>query len=311
MMTWAGWAWDPMTGCTHVSEGCSNCIVKWRHLKLLGEECGGSSFEPTVHFEEFRAPIDEARPRSILVVPQGDIFHENFSQTIIHVLLDVMREASHHVYYILTKRHERMHRCLTSYKHWPLVNVNVGVSVENQRWLEDRLPLLLDVPVDETAHRFLSCEPLLGPVFVGSRINELGRIIVGAERGCDGRARPCDSTWLSALREECAEFAVPFYHHGSGDLRREQIPSSDRVMRERQCLARLREYRYGRQPLLLILKEIARQEGITWNELTRRIGSDVKSKSRWIARGIIPESVHKKAWAFVDAYYDKEKVKCG
>jgi protein gp37 len=311
MMPWTTHAWDPMTGCTPISEGCANCIAKSQCIKFPYGVWSRTEFEPTLHPLEFLRPLEEQESCSIFVVPQGDFFHEAFSFDVIHSLLDVMREAPWHFYYILTKRHERMYECLTRYKHWPLKNVNIGVSTENQKRLNERLPVLLKLPVHETAHRFISCEPILDQVVIGPRLRKLGAVICGMERGSN-HDRPAKLEWIENLRTECQMLNIPLFHHGSGIIEYEQRPASDTVFQERQCLTRLVEYNYGRVPIIPQLKEILELEGITWRELGRRIGSEVECKIGNIRKGIIPPSAYRKVRTYIDNYYKGEKhAACG
>lgn len=224
MMTWADRAWDPFTGCSPISEGCKNCIARWQFIgKGFWRR---DEFRPTIHRERFLAPIEEATKQTIFVCPQGDLFHEAFSFEVVHELLDVMREAQQHIYYLLTKREERMRQCLSSYKHWPLPHVNVGVTAENQRRLEQRAPVLISTPVHSTALRFLSCEPLLGPLALGPFGNDVNWVILGAERPA-GLNRT-KSEWLLALKQECRTRGLPVYHHRSGSREDMQTPQQRR-----------------------------------------------------------------------------------
>lgn len=301
MMTWVPWAWDPITGCTPVSEGCANCIARWQFIKSGCLRWDRGEFQPTLHPQEFRAPTEERSGKSVFVVPQGDLFHESFPLKISSMLLDVMREAPQHTYYILTKRQDRMHQCLSGYRHWPLKNVNLGISAENQKRLRQRIPALLDLPIHQTAHRYVSCEPLLGPVVIGPRISKLGAVICGVERGCRGK-REGKEEWIESLRVECQMAGVPFFHHGSGVVEREKRPQTDREMRELQAVKRMREYQNGGRSPLPEMRKILEMENISWEELTRRIGSEVYTQRGNIFKGLINPCSYRKIWEFIDNY---------
>jgi protein gp37 len=310
MMTWVSHAWDPMTGCTKISEGCAHCTAEYQCIKFGYQTWDRTQFRPTLHPREFMSPIWEQESRSILIAPQGEFFHEAFPISTLHFLLDIMREAPWHFYYLLTKRHKRMHETLMSYKNWPIKNVNIGVSTENQKWLNERLPVLLEIPVHDTAHRFLSCEPILSSVVIGPRLRNLGAVICGPERGRS--LRTTNPEWLEDLRTECLMVGVPFFHHGSGIIEREQRPKSDVIFHEQQCIARLMEYHNGNEPLLPRLREIARREDITMTELCRRIGPATKYRAGSIKRGIVHTSAYKKIREYIDNYYKGEKhAACG
>ena len=186
------------------------------------------------------------------------------------------------------------------YRHWPLPNVNIGTSAENQRRLLERFSALLDVPIHSTAHRFLSLEPLLSPIIIGPNLSKVGAVISSLERGAG--SRPGEEEWLEDLRTECRKLAVPFFHSGSAVLERQQRPASDREMREHQCEQRLREYRNGGRSLVPELKEIARREGITWSELMRRISSRTAHRRSYIFKGLIEPCAYPKLWAYVNNY---------
>lgn len=297
-MTWVPWAWDPMTGCTPVSEGCASCIARSQRVTFCDGVREPAGFKPTLWPQEYTRPLEESQHRSMIVAPRSDFFHEAFATVVLHLLLDVMREAEQHTYYLLTKRPLRMHQVLTRYPHWPLARVNIGVSAENQRWLSARLPLLLRTPVHETAHRYLSCEPLLGPIFIGPRLRRLGAVIYGAERG--NNKRPAEEEWLESIRLECEMVGVPSYHHNSGVLAREQRPAGEKEIRVRQCRARRLE---GGDPVLLhTLQEIMAREEISSRELTRRIGFKGNSVRCRLFKGDFTAGMTRKVKTFLNDY---------
>lgn len=305
-LIWAPWAWDPITGCTYISEGCANCIAKGQRIKFSDRTLEGC-FVPTVHPQEFNQPIMERVGKSVIVGPKGDLFHKDFSFKLIRSLLDVMRQASQHTYYLLTKRQDRMLKCLIGYKHWPLPKVNIGMSVENQKRLEERMPVLSEIPIHDTAHRYLSCEPMLGPMSMGSNISDLGAVICGPERG--RIRRPFKMEWLESLKSECSAADIPFYHHGSGIVDLEQRPSSDHEIRELQCERRLMEHFNGGVALLPALKEIMEREHISFVKLTRLIGPAVRSKSCLLSKGIASKSTYKKINEFLKKYQKQKGLK--
>lgn len=181
---WTEVTWNPVTGCTKVSEGCRNCYAE-RMSKRLAGRCGYPKDEPfrvTLHPEKLDEPLKWKKPRRIFVNSMGDLFHEDVPDDFLDRVFAVMAHATCATcatFLILTKRPGRMQQYLSSLDRkdkigrwldtvghyravaWPIPNVWLGVSVENQATADERIPLLLQTPA---AVRFVSCEPLLGPV---------------------------------------------------------------------------------------------------------------------------------------------------
>ena len=156
---WCDATWNPVTGCTKISQGCKNCYAEgvanrfWGDRKFTDVQC---------HEDRLDQPLRWKRPRRIFVNSMSDLFHLDVPDEFIDKVFGVMVLAKQHTFMILTKRPERMHEVIwrlfpTAY----LKNVWLGVSVENQDTADERIPLLLRTPA---AVRFVSCEPLLGPV---------------------------------------------------------------------------------------------------------------------------------------------------
>jgi protein gp37 len=248
----------------------------------------GPGFGVTIHPDVITAPLTWRRPRMIFVNSMSDLFHQDVPDDVIARVFAVMAATSRHTYQVLTKRHGRMRSLLNQSEFWHLVgkharhsiygypgaeewiadgetlaspniwssrrhlpNVWLGVSVENQHWADIRIPALLETPA---AIRFLSCEPLLGPVdldgplvpfrgrpkltywltgrpglgpgrttntglvmhgfVVGPRIDW---VIAGGESG--PRARPMHPQWARTLRDQCANAGVPFFFKQHGAYR--------------------------------------------------------------------------------------------
>ena len=153
-ITWTDATWNPWQGCHPVSEGCANCYM-YREKRQYGQD-------PTVVVRSspstFRAPARWKDPRIVFVCSWSDFFVEEADPWRAEAW-DVMRRAPWHTYLLLTKRIERAAECLPP--GWPWPNVWLGVTAENQRRAEERVPQLLEIPA---AGRFVSVEPLLGPV---------------------------------------------------------------------------------------------------------------------------------------------------
>lgn len=232
---WTDEVWNPVTGCSKVSEGCKNCYAE-RFSHRFGWTkkpwtVGNASENVKVHPGRLEQPLQWRKPRKIFVNSMSDLFHEQVPFEFIDKVFSIMALVPQHTFQILTKRPERMkeyiaHRAAKEFSHlkhikWPLPNVWLGVSVENQKAADERIPLLLDTPA---AVRFLSCEPLLGPVDLerpvpGSRpvngvyppwmIHLLDWVIVGGESGPG--ARPMHPDWVRSLRDQCQQAGVPFF----------------------------------------------------------------------------------------------------
>lgn len=262
-----GATWNPVTGCTKVSPGCDHCYAetfaeRWRGTPGHHFENG---FDVTLRPERLEQPLRWRKPRRIFVNSMSDLFHEDVPDEYIARIFAAMAASPQHTFQVLTKRHGRMRSLLSrgslgtegfadmveeamaEFSHasldaWPLPNVWLGVSVEDQKWADIRIPALLATPA---AVRFLSCEPLLGPVnligqggnLVGAGIHALPDpaeydggdpvcqdhgmercsqgcrfvdwVIVGGESGPG--ARPMHPEWARSLRDQCVSASVPFF----------------------------------------------------------------------------------------------------
>ncbi|OBC11406.1 hypothetical protein A5784_34985 [Mycobacterium sp. 852013-50091_SCH5140682] len=265
-----GATWNPVTGCTKLSPaspGCQNCYAstfaeRWRGTPGHYFERG---FDVQLRPEKLDQPLRWTRPRRIFVNSMSDLFHDQVPDDYIANVWAVMARAQHHTFQVLTKRHARMRALLNRdvfrrrmYDHlvsidyawirdtpltWPLPNVWLGVSTENQQWADIRIPALLNTPA---AVRFISAEPLLGPIdlrqslrlwkppddaawqsvvppftpglgtvgdgpMVTARLRArdvLHWVIVGGESG--HRARPMHPNWVRSLHRQCETAGVPF-----------------------------------------------------------------------------------------------------
>jgi protein gp37 len=200
---WTEATWNPVTGCTQVSPGCAHCYAKTFAERFQGVpghpyEMG---FELTLRPDRLRQPLEWKRPRLIFVNSMSDLFHEDVPEEYVRQIFDVMADAHWHTFQVLTKRAERLEE-LADRLPWPS-NVWMGVSVENQRWTA-RIDHLRRVPA---AVRFLSCEPLLGPLDLD--LEGIDWVIVGGESGHG--ARPMQLEWARAIRQRCESAGVPFF----------------------------------------------------------------------------------------------------
>ena len=279
---WAEVVWNPVSGCTPISEGCQNCYAKRMANRLRGR-CGYPAHEPfkvTLRRERLIEPLKWKKPRRVFVCSMGDLFHEDVPFQFIATVFGVMANSSQNIYIVLTKRPQRMKEFfdwlfsnaakyyargyrtvpydddrinvlimniaseyginLDFMRQWPLFNVWLGVTAENQARADERIPILLQIPA---AVRFVSVEPMLGPVdltriggdwYGNGRINalkglqnddtyvneynlrwkakhcgELDWVICGSESGPNHRKTKIE--WIRDLREQCISANVPFF----------------------------------------------------------------------------------------------------
>jgi len=230
---WTSATWNPTTGCDRVSSGCDHCyaLTLAKRLKAAGNRRyqvdgdprrSGPGFGLTLHWDKIEQPLKWRDPRLVFVDSMSDLFHAKVPIEFIERVFGVMADASQHRFQILTKRPGRMASVLRRICPDPIPNVWLGTSVENQDWAEIRIPKLFETPA---AVRFLSCEPLLGPVNIKPwlapedpgdagtpHFNEsrgIDWVIVGGESGPYFRA--IDPEWPRALRDQCQSAAVPFF----------------------------------------------------------------------------------------------------
>ncbi len=250
---WSDETWNPVTGCTEVSEGCDHCYAKTFAERFRGVP--GHSYEQGFDLklwpDRLELPLRWKRPRLVFVNSMSDLFHDEVPDDFLYSVLQVMERTPQHTYQVLTKRpgrmasflgrHDRLVRQITTpeERRWPLPNVWLGTSVETQKWADVRIPKLLETPA---AVRFLSCEPLLGPIDFDQALDyglrhpphpcsmpcseHLGMeclwkpvdwVIVGGESGPG--ARPMHPDWVRSLRDQCVAAGVPFFFKQWGQWR--------------------------------------------------------------------------------------------
>jgi protein gp37 len=265
---WTGASWPVTAGCDHVSAGCDNCYAaqltsgRLRHRPEYAGLAEHGKFNGTVRClpERLDWPLHWRKPRRIFVCSMSDLFHESVPDEFIACVFVVMAVTPQHTYQLLTKRHGRMRSLLSSPEFqvqyftaaasrgwdlegtpWPLPNVWLGVSAEDQKWTDIRVPALLDTPA---AVRFISAEPLLGPIdlgvtdhrdhdrdvdgtgwghvcldcstddedvrwFIYDQPSGIDWVIAGGESG--PRSRPCELEWLRSLHLQCALAGIPYF----------------------------------------------------------------------------------------------------
>lgn len=285
---WTDRTWNPLRGCSAVSEGCTNCYAatlanRWNgegqpYEGLTRRSGGRAVWTGKVQLvpEKLTEPLSWRKPARVFVNSMSDLFHADVPDAFIARVFAVMALTPQHTYQVLTKRPERMAGLLTlkgmhwdsftasiqeamtalccgvhDYPDWPLPNVWLGTSVENQAAADERIPHLLRTPA---AVRFLSAEPLLGPVDLVDQLpgDALVRAVAhhkrtghecggaaGGEADCDGcswrtwsigsidwviaggesgpHARPCHPDWARSLRDQCVAAGVPFFFKQWGE----------------------------------------------------------------------------------------------
>lgn len=254
---WTQATWNPVTGCNKVSPGCKNCYAEreWKRLSANpGSVYYGRSFtDVQCHPERLKQPLQWQKPRMIFVNSMSDLFHKDVPFEFIDKVLAVAALAERHTFQILTKRADRMFEYFETYftrhkvaaaakefsgkrgrygcdeaicnKTFPLPNVWLGVSVENQEQASNRIPFLLKTPA---AVRWISAEPLLGwldlslflnawHATLSSEINRIDWVVTGGESGAS--VRPSHISWFRFLRDQCVAAKVPFFFKQWGQFK--------------------------------------------------------------------------------------------
>lgn len=236
-ISWTDATWNPTVGCSRVSPGCENCYAerlanRFRDMpeghKLRGLTTGDGRWNGVVRLDEkaLLAPMGWRKPQMVFVDSMSDLFHESLEKPEIDRVFAVMALRRHLTFQVLTKRayqmrqymnHQDTPECVAEaadkifpgnvlFKEWPPKNVWLGVSVEDQQRAEERVPMLLETPA---AVRFLSVEPLLGPVRLSQWLGNPGIdwVIVGGESGPG--ARTCNMDWILNVVARCRDAKTP------------------------------------------------------------------------------------------------------
>lgn len=202
---WTTDTWNPVTGCDRVSPGCDNCYAMTlaKRLKAMGQpkyqrdgdpRTSGPGFGVTLHRDELYKPLRWRKPRRVFVNSMSDLFHPEVPSEFIIELFDVMANADQHTFQILTKRPQRMAAFCSDYFNTAVANVWLGTSIESDRYAF-RADHMRATPA---AVRFLSCEPLLGPL-PSLDLTGIDWVIIGGESGRG--ARPMDSAWAEDIAQ--------------------------------------------------------------------------------------------------------------
>lgn len=214
---WTDATWNPITGCTKVSPGCKNCYAETFAERFRGVPWHPfeQGFDLRLWPERINLPLQWKKPKTIFVNSMSDLFHEDVPDNFIERVFETMYRANWHIFQVLTKRSNRMMQWVSERfssnpegngkRGFPF-NIWLGVSIENHEYTS-RIEQLQNTPAQI---RFLSLEPLLGPVHLNKKLlSGIHWVIVGGESGI--KARPMDPQWVFDIKSKCQKNNVPFF----------------------------------------------------------------------------------------------------
>jgi protein gp37 len=201
---WTDMSWNPTTGCNKLSAGCKFCYAETmtRRLQAMEMEKYRNGFKLTLHEEDLRIPYKWKNSRIVFVNSMSDLFHKDIPFSFIQKVFKVMNDNPQHVFQILTKRADILLEYNNKLK-WTH-NIWMGVSVENEKAMS-RIDLLRKT---NARTKFLSCEPLIGPL-PKLNLRKINWVIVGGESG--NTPRPMEPDWVLDILETCEKSDVPFF----------------------------------------------------------------------------------------------------
>ncbi|MFC1844826.1 DUF5131 family protein [Thermodesulfobacteriota bacterium] len=201
---WTEATWNPVTGCSQVSDGCLHCYAyrMAKRLQAMGNKRYQNGFNVTLHHDLVELPLKWKKPRVIFVNSMSDLFHKKVPDSFIKSVFQTMAKAPQHTFQVLTKRAERLVEISQSLD-WT-DNIWMGVTVESGDY-KNRINLLRKVPA---SIRFLSIEPMIASV---GELNLAGIdwVVVGGESGPG--ARPMEKSWVESVKDQCLANNVPFF----------------------------------------------------------------------------------------------------
>jgi len=213
---WTESTWNPVSGCTKISAGCLNCYAERmaKRLQAMGQQRYRNGFKVTLHPEALDEPYHWKKPRIVFVNSMSDLFHEKISVGFIQDVFRVMNENKQHTFQILTKRSNRLCQ-LAPLLDWS-PNIWMGVTIENNNYV-DRAN---DLRLVNAAVKFLSLEPLLGPL-PDLELVGIDWVIVGGESGPG--ARPMKEEWVLDIKKRCRdEHKTPFFFKQWGGVNKKK-----------------------------------------------------------------------------------------
>ena len=220
-IAWTEATWNPLEGCAHVSKGCDRCYAakliatrmahRYPGLAVAKTAKDGTKryfFTNTILLQphDLAQPLHELTPKRFFVNSMSDLFHEKVPNAFIEAVFEVMEKAYWHQFQVLTKRPDRMAAFTQKYfaSKNPPSNIWLGTSTEDQEAFNDRVEHLR---LTKAAVRWLSCEPLLGPIKLDKR-SGIDWVVVGGE---SDSTRRMDRAWAASLRDQCTRFRIPFF----------------------------------------------------------------------------------------------------
>ncbi|EIW17528.1 MULTISPECIES: DUF5131 family protein [Pelosinus] len=212
---WTEATWNPVTGCTKISAGCTNCYAERlaMRLKAMGQLKYRNGFKVTLQEKALDYPLLLKTPKIIFVNSMSDLFHEDVPFEYIKKIFDIMKQASWHRFQVLTKRSERLAE-LSSLLEWS-PNIWLGVTVENNDCI-----FRIDHLRETNAHiKFLSLEPLIGPL-PDINLTNIDWVIVGGESGPG--SRPMKEEWVHSIRDSCQRGHIPFFFKQWGGVNKKK-----------------------------------------------------------------------------------------
>jgi protein gp37 len=201
---WTEMTWNPTTGCTKISAGCKNCYaeVMSKRLLAMGISKYANGFKLTLHEKALEIPYAWKSPKIVFVNSMSDLFHKNVPLDFIKRVFQVMNDNPQHVFQVLTKRSDIL---LTYHKELKWThNIWMGVSIENERAMHR----IDDLRKTKAKVKFLSCEPLIGPL-AKLNLNRIDWVIVGGESG--RTPRPMEPQWVLDIQDQCKKSNVSFF----------------------------------------------------------------------------------------------------
>jgi protein gp37 len=201
---WTEATWNPVTGCSYISDGCKNCYARRMAIRLhaMGNKRYFNGFDVTLHEDLLEAPLGWRAPKNIFVNSMSDLFHQDIPLNFINKVFSTIKQAKQHTFQVLTKRAERLEE-LCNKLDWP-DNLWIGVTVESCKY-KYRIDHLRRVPATV---RFLSIEPMIGPIGKVD-LSAIDWVIVGGESGPG--ARTIEKKWVDQIKSQCVNKGVPFF----------------------------------------------------------------------------------------------------
>ena len=212
---WTEMSWNPTTGCDKISAGCKYCYaeVMTRRLMAMGIEKYKDGFEIRTHVSALNIPYTWNKPKVVFVNSMSDLFHPDVPLAFIKEVFAVMNDNPQHIFQVLTKRAERLFE-INEQLNWT-ENIWMGVSVEDER-VTKRIDFLRNT---NAKIKFLSCEPLIGPL-MNLNLAKIDWVIVGGESG--RKARPMKEWWVWDIKQQCQEQEVLFFFKQWGGVNKKK-----------------------------------------------------------------------------------------